>query len=58
MTRRYLVYVEADSEQDAQRTLNELLSLPRQIVQPERPVTIGMVDVTDKIVNQEAISSA
>lgn len=51
MTRRYLFFVEATSEEDAQQMLNALLSLPREISLPQAgPVSIGMVDVTDQIV--------
>lgn len=51
MTRRYLFFVEATSEEDAKQMLNALLSLPRDISLPQAgPVSIGMVDVTDQIV--------
>ena len=50
MTRRYLLYVEATSEKEAEQMLNALLSLPRPVSLPGGPVSIGMVDVTDQIV--------
>lgn len=47
------MFIEADSDEDARNTINELLSLPRPIsTQTDGPVTIDVVDVTERIVNQ------
>ncbi len=53
MGRRYLLFIEADSDEDARNTINELLSLPRPIsTEMKGPVSIDVVDVTERIVNQ------
>lgn len=53
MGRRYLLFIEANSDEDARNTINELLSLPRPIsTQTNGPVTVDVVDVTEQIVNQ------
>ena len=55
--RRFLFYVEADSEEDAHRLMSELLSLPRPITTPHGQVQIGMVDVTEQVHPQTAAAA-
>lgn len=50
MSQRFVIFIEASTEQDAAELVKQLFSLPRDIGTVSHPVTMGVVDVTDQIV--------
>ena len=50
MSQRFVIFIEAASEQDAAELVKQLFSLPRDIATVSQPVTMGVVDVTEQIV--------